>query len=172
MAHAGKYYPFAMMNDWAWIPFGGYVPPRKMRLITTATSTGTLTVPWRNLTIISTLADRHLDSNFIRYEFHHPTVADNFWRVDWVFAYDGQVAPLSTPWKVTLEHSWWHQGTRYGTAIGPVQQTEMFLGADRLAIIVNFWQNRIDIPKFAETGFCKVCAARWEDQPDYHPWRP
>jgi len=171
MAQAGRAYPYAMMNDLAYDFGPGEVAPRKFRLTTTATSSGTLTIPWRSLSIISTVAERRLDHDDIKWRFVHPTFSDQWIDLFWTLRFTGNMNPPSTPYGVWLKVEIWISGTKYGDQ-EPLQSAISFSTSPTSPVCQwTSWTHLLNPTLWQSMLTTKIFVGQWSEQPEYHPWR-
>lgn len=172
MSHAGKAYPSLMANDWTPRPlFNRSWAPRKWKMIFTSTSVGTLTIPWRGLTIISDVGVRDISTNLITWNLDHPTVSGDriefTWRLHQVFP----PTVIRTPYEVEMIFDYYHGATRMATRKHTTITDPYFEASTHRYVTFTQWNDLVTPAQWDSTFALAVFAASWADQPEYHPWR-
>lgn len=171
MAHLTKYYPCDIRRDWAYLYAPGYFAPRKWFIHNTGTAHGTYALPWQGIDVLSELPTYGSGDGQIQWKCNHPSVSDNYILMKWDFHLVTPATAFQNDHKTTITAEFWKDGIKYGSGTVHADGGEMFLGNPPLAGQFNVWPSHPSPSLFQDIGTTFFRAARWQDDPDFHPYR-
>jgi len=171
MAHFGKLYPNSQNQDLGVLYNQGYAAPRKWRIRTSATSVGTYTIPWRSLDLISEMKVWTIGSGVITWDFICPTDSANVIQVRWEFKDWYDPPSITNHWLVKVTAHFNYSGVEIARLDSFDPQGEIFFGADLLWKSFNTWPVSTNRTLVDSQTNLRLSAARWQDDPAFHPYR-
>jgi len=169
MAHVGKFYPRLIRPDLGLFNSYGTDPPYRMRLITSGTSSGALTIVWRNQDVISEEPVLDATAQTLDYKFVNPTGTPRPIWCKW-FLINPKTAPtmrnlLSVNWYCKFTAG----ATTYGDFTGWTSGPDLYTGSDFEFLRFSQWEHLVNVGLVNSMADMRYCAARWSDVPTYKP---
>ena len=171
MSHFTKYYPQSFNGDLAEVYLPGYLPPRKWRLVFSSLSSGSLTIAWRGLTVLSELKSHVVGSGLIEWDVRLPSDSAHFIRVRWNLEDDPTAGPTNLHWRPIFGAQYWYHGVKKAEWPLSLGQTGQFLGTERNFTQLNTWPNHPFPSEVLSQNNLRFNACRWQDDPSFHPYR-
>ncbi len=171
MAHVGKHWPVALTNDlgigWEFTK----IPPMFLKIETGPLSTGSLTIPWRSLSIISEQREHTPGDPFVTWKVTHPSISDQFLKVIWELVPKTFEEDHECDHKVVVTTEAHINGTFYG-----YQPHEFLVDhvIDQTTKELYFFSHFFMTPTpalWSDIFNVHIYTALWPDVPDYHPYR-
>lgn len=171
MAHYGRIYPNSQNLDLGVLFAQGWTAPRKWWIETSATSVGTLTVPWRSLRILSSERIYTEGTGIIEWDFLCPTDSTNVIRMKWQFADFYDPPSITQHWLVKVTAHFRKDGTEIAYLDSFQATGEQFFGSNMLWHSFNTWPHSTNRGQVDSQNNCRFGAAIWADDPAFHPYR-
>lgn len=169
MAHVGRWIPRLMYPDHSPLnePIGS--PPYRMRIICSPFSTGLQCALWEDVDMVSQEPSYSSPATKFLYKFQCPnSVFLQIW-VTWELQNTPTITANLKNLEVKLFLQFIDGGVEYATETAMLTDDDLALGSNRLYYQFTTWTTSIDRGIVDKMNDCRICAARWQDVPDYKP---